>query len=72
MSVHVLLRNGGRRPQPLQPSSVIGLVADEVVSPDMVEEGRGVTPDVEVVPTLAQRRAGVDVILAAAERLAGG
>lgn len=29
-------------------------------------EGRGVIPDVEIVPTLAQRRAGEDVILAAA------
>ena len=29
-------------------------------------EGHGVTPDVEIIPTLAQRRAGEDVILAAA------
>jgi carboxyl-terminal processing protease len=29
-------------------------------------EGHGVTPDVEIVPALAQRRAGEDVILAAA------
>ena len=35
-------------------------------------EGRGVTPDIEIVPTLAQRRANEDVILAAAvARLAG-
>lgn len=37
-----------------------------------VLEGRGVTPDVQIVPTLAQRRAGQDVVLEAARsRLAG-
>ena len=62
-SRHLNLPDGGR----------LSVGMQELRTPSgVVLAGRGVTPDVEVVPTLAQRRAGVDVILAAAERLAGG
>ncbi|MBA4000196.1 S41 family peptidase [Brevundimonas sp.] len=56
-SRHLNLSDGGR----------LSVGMQELRTPSgVVLEGRGVTPDVEIIPTLAQRRAGEDVILAAA------
>lgn len=59
-SRHLNLSDGGR----------LSVGMQELRTPSgVVLEKRGVTPDIEIAPTLAQRRAGEDVVLAAAAAL---
>ncbi|HET9784691.1 MAG TPA: S41 family peptidase, partial [Terriglobales bacterium] len=57
---------------PITPYGISVTAADLVMEDGQSLENRGVTPDVETVPTAADLAAGRDPVLALAVKLAGG